>query len=197
VEHIQNLHGRTIRVSVDVVSHVTPSDLGRATPCGGWTVADLLAHMVAHHRGFAAAARGSVTTAQEWESPPVSPRLLTDYPHAAEEVIAAFAADGVLERKLVIPVLSRTHQYLGRVAIGFHLIDYVVHSWDVARTIGLRATFDRDVLAEATLLAFEVPDGDHRLKPDSLFAPAVTVPPEATELDRIVAVLGRSPAWPN
>src|SRR5690606_42148564 len=37
------------------VRTVTDADLSRATPCEGWTVADLLAHMIGQQDGWAAA----------------------------------------------------------------------------------------------------------------------------------------------
>jgi uncharacterized protein (TIGR03086 family) len=197
MEHIQDMHARAVRVSTSLVSRVAPGDMNRATPCAGWTLADLIAHMVAHHRGFAAAARGAGTTNADWDPVALSADVPGEYAAVAEDVVAAFSEDGVLDREIVIPVLSPTRRFPGRDAIGFHLIDYVVHSWDVARALGLSVAFERDVLAEATLLALEVPDGSYRMQPGALFAPPVPVPRGAAALDRIVAILGRSPAWPD
>ena len=56
---VRELDRRAVRASVDMVAKVTIEDLGRPTPCAGWTLADLLAHMTAQHRGFAAAAEGA------------------------------------------------------------------------------------------------------------------------------------------
>src|SRR5690606_16196206 len=58
------------------------------------------------------------------------------YLESAEEVVAAFAAGGVLQRPFPLPEL-RAEPFPAEQAISFHLIDYVVHSWDVARTLGL------------------------------------------------------------
>jgi gas vesicle protein len=40
------------------VTQLTPADLTRPTPCAGWTLHGLLAHMTTQHYGFAAAAAG-------------------------------------------------------------------------------------------------------------------------------------------
>ena len=52
-------HRTAVTASVDVVNAVTLDDLDRPTPCAGWNLADLLAHMTVQHYGFAAAARGN------------------------------------------------------------------------------------------------------------------------------------------
>ena len=55
---IRDLDARAVRASVDVVEEITAVDLSRPTPCAGWTLGDLLAHMTVQHQGFAAAAAG-------------------------------------------------------------------------------------------------------------------------------------------
>lgn len=52
------------------------------------------------------------------------------------EVTTAFAEDEVLERRFVLPEVGEGFAGPGRMAIGFHLLDYVAHAWDVAVTIG-------------------------------------------------------------
>src|SRR5690606_13803666 len=81
-----------------------------------------------------------------------------------EEVVAAFAAGGVLQRPFPLPEL-RAEPFPAEQAISFHLIDYVVHSWDVARTLGLEVGFDDDVLAAAETAAADVPTGPARPAP--------------------------------
>ncbi|MGZ8748588.1 MAG: maleylpyruvate isomerase N-terminal domain-containing protein, partial [Mycobacterium sp.] len=59
-------HRTAVLASVDAVNAVTRDDLARPTPCAGWDLATLLAHMTVQHRGFAAAARG-VTDLDVWD----------------------------------------------------------------------------------------------------------------------------------
>jgi len=70
----------------------------------------------------------------------------------------------------------------------------VVHSWDVAKTLGLEAEFPADVLEVALRVALDVPDGDNRLMPGAAFAAALAVG-GGSLLDLIVAILGRSRGW--
>ncbi|HEY0639365.1 MAG TPA: maleylpyruvate isomerase N-terminal domain-containing protein, partial [Pseudonocardiaceae bacterium] len=53
------MHGRVMATSVAVVAGVSADDLGRPTPCAGWDLRRLLAHMTGQNHGFAAAAGGA------------------------------------------------------------------------------------------------------------------------------------------
>jgi uncharacterized protein (TIGR03086 family) len=183
---------RAVRATLTLVSRVTTTDLDLATPCAGWDLGTLLAHMTAQHRGFAAAAAGRGADPEVWRTTGRSPH---EYAQAAEQVIAAFAADGVPDREFMLPELSPHQPIPAPVAIGFHLVDYVVHGWDVARTLGLAWSLPEDVLAAALPIARAAPAGDWRLAPGAAFAPALPVPSDADTLTKIVAILGRCPAW--
>ncbi|WP_109525316.1 MULTISPECIES: TIGR03086 family metal-binding protein [Nocardia] len=186
-------HAAAVRTSIRIVDHVTPADLRKPTPCADWTLHGLLTHMIAQHRGFAAASRG-IGEVERWKTRPLGDDPAGDYRASAEDVLAAFAEPGVLEREFPLPEFSPTHLFPGAQAVGFHFIDYVVHSWDVARTLGIPVDFDAAVLAAARPVAAAVPGGSIRTAPGSAFGPAVPWHGTAT-LDEIVAMLGRAPDW--
>jgi uncharacterized protein (TIGR03086 family) len=188
-----------VRVSADLVAQLTPADLTRPTPCAGWTLYGLLAHMATQHYGFAAAAAGQEGPGP-WRLRRLGPDPAQDYRDAAGTVLAAFAADGVLGREFTLPEFTPRQRFPAAQAISFHFIDYVVHSWDVARALGLPVSFGPGLLAAARGVASQVPGGEARRRPGAAFAPAVPVPgPAAGDggLGEIVALLGRSPAWPG
>lgn len=205
---IIELHRRAVLASVDVVSRIGDGDLGRDTPCAGWRLGDLLAHMTVQHDGFAAAAgdrwQGAAPTSSAakglgadpavWQPRPLGADPTGEYAAAAHRVLDAFAAPGVLAREFALPEISTAVTFPAERAIGFHLVDYVAHGWDVARSLGLPYRLDPDVLDIALRIAAAVPDGENRLAPGAAFAPALPVPEDAPTLDRIVALLGRSPA---
>jgi len=194
MDDIRSFDERAVRGSVRVVDQVTPEDLARPTPCGTWTLAELLAHMAVQHDGFAVAATGAVTDVAEWRPAPLADPV-RDYAAAADRVLRAFADDEVLTRRITLPEISPEIAFSGRTAISFHFIDYIVHAWDVAQTIGVPFEPDPDVLEAAMLVAEVVPDGPSRLEPGAAFAPSVPAPAGGSTLDRIVAMLGRDPAW--
>src|ERR1700683_4821064 len=55
---IVRLDAEAVRASVRVVGLAGPEDLARMTPCAGWTLGDLVAHMTAQHDGFPRAGGG-------------------------------------------------------------------------------------------------------------------------------------------
>jgi uncharacterized protein (TIGR03086 family) len=196
---LRSLHRIAVLASVDVVSAVTTDDLSRPTPCAGWNLADLLAHMTVQHRGFAAAARGEGAELAIWEPATVADAVTSDpvasYAAAAAAVIDAFAGPEVLDAMFALPDFGPGATFPGSVAISFHLVDYVVHSWDVARTLGHSFELPADVVAAALPVAFVVPDGDFRTTANAFFGPAIPSTESVDDLDRILAYLGRSPEW--
>ena len=201
--HINNdprsVHRIAVTATVEIVSGVTAADLDRPTPCAGWNLADLLTHMTVQHRGFAAAARGAGADLALWEPATVAEAVCADpngaYAAAAAEVLAAFAVDGVLDATFALPEFGQDAAVPGAMAIGFHFVDYVVHGWDVARSIGAPFTLPAEVIDAVLPLAFAVPDGEFRDMDNSPFARAVAQPDDATDLERVLRHLGRSPAW--
>jgi uncharacterized protein (TIGR03086 family) len=189
------LDRRAVGVSVELVSGIGPDDLGRATPCAGWTLADLLAHLIAQHRGFAAAAAGDGRAEGVWvpvaEADPVAA-----YRAAAGELVDAFA--GLRDSSTMwLPELSTERPFPALLAVRFHLVDYAVHSWDVARALGTEPALDAQVLDAALAIALQVPDDPERRGPGRAFLPSVPSAEDAGPLDRMLTALGRSPSWPD
>ncbi|MGZ8747461.1 MAG: TIGR03086 family metal-binding protein, partial [Mycobacterium sp.] len=117
------------------------------------------------------------------------------YSAAADDVLDAFQGDGVLDATFALPEFGPGATFPGAMAIGFHFVDYVVHGWDVARSIGAAFEPPRDVIAAVLPIAFAVPDGEFRTDEGSPFRRTVAVDDEASDMDRVLAHLGRSPAW--
>jgi uncharacterized protein (TIGR03086 family) len=195
---VRAFHRVAVMNSVSLVDSVRAADLEAPTPCAGWKLLDLLAHMTAQHRGFAAAARGFGDRPEVWRADTVRDAIAADpggtYADAVSDVMAAFAGDSVLEAPFALPEFGPNAVFPGAMAIGFHFIDYVVHGWDVAESLGVPYALPDGVVDAALPLALLVPDGQFREAPDAPFAHAVDGP-VATNLDRILRHLGRSPDW--
>jgi uncharacterized protein (TIGR03086 family) len=187
------LDARAVRASVDFVGHALLADLARPTPCAEWTLLGLITHMTAQHYGFAAVAAGDSDPAH-WRCRRLGPDPVADYRAAAETVLAAFAAGGVLERKFPVSGFSAGPLIPARQAISFHFVDYVTHSWDVARTLDRPVSFEPALLDQALAVAAVVPGGAARLAPGAAFGPEVAWS-GPDQLGRLVALLGRSPGW--
>lgn len=170
------------------IATIRPDQLDLPTPCAEWTLGELIAHLVAENRGFAAAAVGAPDPSA-WRPGPPDEITVTLFPWSVDKVTAAFAADGVLEREVEVREFG---VFPGRVAVGMHFIDYLVHAWDVARSLDRLDPIPHD-LAEAALrlhalFPSERPDG-------SSFAPVVPVHPLASASSRLLALAGRDPEW--
>ena len=191
---IRDFDRRAVRVSTEVVGRVRPADLARPTPCGHWNLAELLAHMTAQHRGFAAASAGRGADGEVWRPVRSPSDPVREHRAAADEVLAAFAAEGVLEQPFALPELSPA-EFPAIQAIGFHFIDYVVHGWDVARALGENYVLDGDLAPLALRIAEQVPNGAERSRPSAAFAPALPLESGSSALERILLLLGRTPSW--
>ncbi len=192
-------HRIAVTATMEVVSGITAADLNRPTPCAGWDLHDLLAHMTVQHKGFAAAARGAGADLEVWEPATVAEAVRADpggaYAAAAAEVLDAFAADGVLDATFALPEFGQDAAVPGAMAIGFHFVDYAVHGWDVARSIGAPFTLPAAVIDAVLPLAFAVPEGEFRDMDNSPFARAVAMEEGESDFDRMLRHLGRSPDW--
>ena len=193
IEETRRADAAAVRASVAVVARATAADLGRPTPCAGWDLGALLAHMTVQHRGFAAAAAGQGGDLAVWRPVPLGDDPVREYAAAAEEVIAAFAAGSTPDQAFTLPEISTQQTFPAGVAIGFHLVDYVAHGWDVAMSLGVPFELPTDVLEVALPIAERVPAGESRTRPGAAFAPIVSAPGDTDLLTRILALLGRSP----
>jgi uncharacterized protein (TIGR03086 family) len=196
-QNIQELDRQAVLQSIAIVGRVRSQDLARVTPCAGWRLAELLRHMTAQHHGFAAAAQGHGADLSNWrlreadlDSDPVEAYL-----NSAQWLIRVFQTEGVLEHLFRLPEFSVTAEFPAVRAIGFHFIDYIVHGWDVARTLGQEYVLDDELAPAALQIALAVPNGPGRLAESAAFAPGLPADPRLSPLERILRALGRDPAW--
>ena len=163
---VRSHHRTAVTASVDVVNAITRDDLDRPTPCAGWDLADLLAHMTVQHYGFAAAARGGGADLATWQPTTVADAVAADpggaYAKAAADVLDAFTADDVLDATFALPEFGADAAVPGAMAIDFHFVDYVVHGWDVARSIDAPFELPAGVISAVLPLVLAVPDGEFR-----------------------------------
>ncbi len=103
------------------------AQLDSPTPCDEWNVRTLLDHMLDTQRYFLGVAKGEDASPPA-PSPPelVSDDPVADFSRMRTDVMAAFAAPGVIEK---------TGPSLG-IAFG----DQLVHAWDLAKATGQDAT---------------------------------------------------------
>ena len=117
------------------------------TPCEGWTVRDLVHHVVGGNAMAVALLAGAST--EEGIAVFTGTELADDvdaqYAAGAAEQVAAFSADGATERTLHHPM----GDIPGEMVLGFRIGDLTLHSWDLARAIGADEVLP-EALVEAT-----------------------------------------------
>jgi uncharacterized protein (TIGR03086 family) len=177
-----------------IVAQVRADQLDRPTPCAGWSVRDLLRHMVGNDDGFAAATRGERPDPAVWDGVGVTDPV-GEFPASARRVLAAFdSADP----------LTGTFAVLGygdvpaAQAVGMYFIDYLAHGWDVAVSIGVDPRLDEDACAAVLRIGAAWPSDSAAIwGPDAPFGHRVEVAADASAADRMLGFLGRSPRWPE
>jgi uncharacterized protein (TIGR03086 family) len=192
---IRELDRRAMDVTAGIVALVAAEQLNNPTPCAGWLVRDLLAHIIGQYHGFALAASGQPTTVEDFLPRPVTTDWVSSYTSAAVLVTESFAEPGVLDRRFHLPEIRDGGSFPAGAAIGFHLVDEVAHAWDLANSIGVPVEFEERVLAAALSISLQVPNDSASRGAGFAFAPAETAEPGLATLDRIVALLGRRPDW--
>jgi uncharacterized protein (TIGR03086 family) len=200
------LDRRVLEAIAPILARVRPGHLSLPTPCDGWTLGDLLRHMVGHHRGFAAAARGAQPDPGVWDDATLGDDPAGTYREAAALVTAAFAEDGLIRRRLAVHVYGT---FGARTALNMHSVDFLGHGWDVARALGsegddgsapeslVRERFDDALCLAGLAIAGRWPDtpATWGTGPSSPFRPRVPVPADAPAYQRLMGLLGRDPQW--
>ncbi|GAB3441777.1 TIGR03086 family metal-binding protein [Actinophytocola sediminis] len=189
MQNIRDLHRHALDTIRPIVARVRPVDLDRQTPCAGWDLRALLAHMIGQDHGFAAAVLADVPAGA---FAPRAPSI--DARDAGVAVVAASFAAADPDRPVLLAEFGDRRFPLHTV-IGFHLLDTLVHGWDVAASLGIDVTYDEELVLAARAQAELVPAGAARATPDAPFAAVLPVAEESTGWARVLALLGRDSNW--
>jgi uncharacterized protein (TIGR03086 family) len=175
---------RAVDATGRLVAAVRDDQWAKPTGCPGWSVRDLLNHLVGGNLMAAAVLTGSQPpdpTADHLGAGPVDA-----YRRSGEAVRVAFARPGALEQVVTVPAGTVP----GAVALHLRLTEHLVHGWDLARATGQATTGLPADLAEQELVFARAQLG--KLPPDRRpFAPPQPVDDDAPAIDRLAALLGR------
>jgi uncharacterized protein (TIGR03086 family) len=177
-----------------LVEGVAADQWDRPTPCTDWTVRQLLNHVVGGNRLFARVLGGAPLPPMSELGKRAHEDQLGDDPAAAyrttaDEMLRALQAPGALQATYTVPVGTLP----GPAIVHLRTVETLVHGWDLARATGQELPFPDD-LAEHEMrfsedLLGRLPEGRHP------FAPTRPAAGDAPAIDRLVALLGRNPAW--
>jgi uncharacterized protein (TIGR03086 family) len=165
------------------VATVRPADLGRPTPCAGWDLAALLAHMTGQNHGFAAALRGGTDVAAYVPVPGVAA-----WSDSVADLLDAVAHPGT--EAVLLPEISTERRFPVPVVLGFHTLDTAVHAWDVATALGRTWRPDPELVATVLDQARLIPAGPARTADGAAFGPVLEA--EEDPWFSALALVGRS-----
>jgi uncharacterized protein (TIGR03086 family) len=177
VPNYQSLDAAALGLVVAQVALVGDEDLGRPTPCDGWTVADLISHMNAEHEAIIKPILGPRRGCSD------DPRR--DFPLIAARWVSALDQAGV---DVMVPKVGSN---VGTEQVwSIHFVDMLVHSWDVARAVGRSHPVADELVVEALPVA-RIITGPASPLAGTAYAAPLAERGEWTPLDNLAAVLGR------
>ncbi len=161
-----------------------PGRLAEASSCDGWTVRELIAHVVSGNLMFTAMVSGG--------GAPAGGDVLGDDPvQAFRDSLAglkeAFAADGVMDKVFQTPMGERPAPRL----VTTRVIEMSVHGWDLADSTGQTIELTEPVVEAAEAQLRMMLPGDRAGLP---FGAEQTAPEGASPADRLAAFAGRKVA---
>jgi len=168
-----------------VLKAVSKEQLGDATPCAAWKVSDLINHIVGGQYFFEAMVKGEQPASGETDFS--STDFASAFDEGAERCVAAFSADGVMEKILTLPF----GQMPGSAFVGIAATDTFTHGWDLAKATGQSTALAPELAGQLLVGAktfispgFRSPDG-------AVFGPEQSAPAGSGPADELAAFLGR------
>lgn len=167
------------------------------TTCSEWTVRGLVNHVARGNLNYIGLARGE--SAAEFlrlrDSDALGDNPYNAYERSWNDCAAAFSQPGVLVKVLDYPLGPVS----GAQALAVRTADTVIHTWDLARSVGGDDTLDpatvewlSDGLAEIYAGLTETPTAAHTTH--RFFGPVLMEQPGARRQDRLLRLMGRNPA---
>ncbi len=182
------------RQLITLAADVTDDMLQASTPCGDYTVTDLLAHVMRLTIAFRDAAGKKGSPAQDVEPGRVAldPGWREELPGRLLAMAAAWHSPQAWEGLTKVGGGIMPASVAGQAGLN----ELVIHGWDLAKGTGQPYRVDETSAQGAVnflILASAAAEPGQR----GPFGPAVETPPGASVLDRAVALSGRDPHWPG
>jgi len=177
---VQDRYRRVAEGFEVAVKAATPDKWAAQSPCEKWKARDVVAHVVAGHRGVIAGVRGG-------ESEPMDAG--EDPEQAWEE--ATLAIDEITgdSEALATEIDGPTGKMAaGQIIDRFVTMDLLVHTWDLARAVGAPERLDEDSISRA----FEtLKPMDAMIRAPYVFGPKLDPPADADLQTEFLYFLGR------
>ncbi|WP_068158282.1 TIGR03086 family metal-binding protein [Rhodococcus phenolicus] len=181
------------RMMTEVIAGIRDDQLTARTPCRDATLGDLLDHIGGLSVAFTAAAMKELGEITARPPIPSAANLGDDWRSRIPAQVAALAHAWHDPAAWTGTTQAGGLDLPGRIAGLVALDELVIHGWDLAAAAGLPYRCDEASIAACTAFASTV-TAEQRAE-GGLFGPAVTVPDDATALQRLIGMTGRDPSW--
>ncbi len=155
---------------------VTDASHDQPTPCAEWKVSDVVAHAVGVQAAFGGALGAGTAEDADWPTARDAMRTALASPGATEGTAFYAGFGGEVPKAMLVSVATT---------------DLLVHTWDLARALGVDATLPTDSAAAALAALQSLPA--EVLRAPGRFGPEVEVPADADPQTRLLAFAGRQP----
>jgi uncharacterized protein (TIGR03086 family) len=168
-----------------VLDGVGPGGWEATSPCADWTAWDVAGHLIGGQRVIQALATG-----QACPEVAVDPgRFCGDDParswRRTRRDCTCALTETALQRPVPFGALGELPLHL---FLGGHILELLIHSWDLAQATGQMAQLDPDLVHHAFATAQVVAP---MLRADGRLGPPLAPPARAGELTRLLAFMGR------
>ncbi|MER6314258.1 TIGR03086 family metal-binding protein [Streptomyces sp. NPDC001581] len=178
---------KALNHTTGLLETLTPDQYGRPTPCEDFDARALANHLVAGNPYYVTLARGGAPDFSLFAQDRIGDRQPGEvYAQGAKEVLAAWQGAGALDRRMPLPGGG-----LGPRIADLHLLEAVLHGWDLATATGQDRTGDPDAV-EAALQGWYGNHPDEIRAGTGMFGPSRPAPDDAPALDRLAAYFGRT-----
>ncbi|MFI6566514.1 TIGR03086 family metal-binding protein [Streptomyces sp. NPDC050534] len=184
--------GPQTRVVAKLAEGVHEEHMAGRTPCPDYTVQAMLGHILGLTAAFRDAARkdlgGTTDTPPQAGLPELGPGWREELPKLLDELADAWrdpAAWTGMTRAGGVDLP-------GAVAAAVATDELVIHGWDLARATGQDYTPDPAALQTSHEFLLAAAGDPNR---GAIFGPIVSVPSDASLLDRTIGLSGREPGW--
>lgn len=169
-----------------VLAGVRSDQLGAETPCASWKVSELVNHIVGGQLWFGTVARGEA--ASDAAAPDFSAGdFNATFAEASAASLAAFKADGAMERTMDLP----WGKMPGSAFVGLAATDTFTHGWDLARATGQNTDLNPELASGLLAGSRAGISAEFRGAEGAPFGVEQTAPAGASKADELAAFLGR------
>lgn len=176
-------HRQDAAMFTALVESASSEDWSRPSPVSGWAAIDIVRHLVEWSRGFLAGGAGIEFRILDVEADPAA--AWTQHVADIQAVL-----DDPADR-----VLSNPHtgdMPVDKAIDMFYTADVWMHSWDLAKALGREPDLGQERCAAALDAMRPV---EQMLRDSGQYGPAVPVADDASPQDKLMAFIGRDPAW--